>query len=113
MSTNLPPTIELFTIAALVERHASLFTISRLKWALRNRIANGLSDTKAVFESRAGELLIWEPRFLEWFLGLTGRNLPRSGKRQRKTAFTPRAPHIYRPCPDNSETLILTKRGVQ
>ena len=40
---------------------------------------NGL--TAAVFDSPCGELLIHEPSFLAWFLGLSGRAMPRAGRR--------------------------------
>ena len=39
---------------------------------------NGLSA--AVFDSPCGELLIHEPSFLAWFLGLAGRAKPRAGR---------------------------------
>jgi hypothetical protein len=40
---------------------------------------NGLSG--AVFDSPCGELLIHEPSFLAWFLGLGGRAKPRAGRK--------------------------------
>ena len=75
---NLPPTNELFPLKELVTRHPHLLNESRLKWALRNRSDNGLNAVGAVFETRGGELMIREPTFLAWFLGLSGRAKPRS-----------------------------------
>jgi hypothetical protein len=85
-SQNLPPTCELFTSRPLIERHPHLLNASRVAWALRNRKANGLTESRAVFESPCGELLIHEPKFLEWFLGLTGRTKPRRLRRTRVAA---------------------------
>jgi hypothetical protein len=77
-----PPTAELFTKAQLVTRHPHLLSPNRLMWALRRRAANGLSG--AVFESPCGELVIHEPAFLAWFLGLKGRSKPRTGRKGRR-----------------------------
>lgn len=76
-----PPTAELFTKAQLATRHPHLLSANRLAWALRRRAANGLSS--AVFESPCGELLIHEPVFLAWFLGLNGRSKPRAARKGR------------------------------
>jgi hypothetical protein len=76
----LPPMTELFTKAQLVARHPHLLSINRVTWALRRRATNGLST--AVFDSPCGELLIHEPSFLAWFLGLGGRAKPRAGRRR-------------------------------
>ncbi len=76
---SLPPTVELVTKAQLVARHPHLLNINRVTWALRCRATNGLSA--AVFDSPCGELLIHEPSFLVWFLGLSGRAKPRAGRR--------------------------------
>ena len=76
----LPPMTELFTKAQLVARHPHLLSVNRVTWALRCRATNGLSA--AVFDSRCGELLIHEPSFLAWFLGLGGRARPRAGRRR-------------------------------
>lgn len=77
-----PPTAELFTKAQLVTRHPHLLSPNRLMWALRRRAANGLSG--AVFESPCGELVIHEPAFLAWFLGLKGRSKPRAARKGRR-----------------------------
>ena len=77
-----PPTAELFTKAQLVTRHPHLLSPNRLMWALRRRAANGLSS--AVFESPCGELVIHEPAFLAWFLGLKGRSKPRAARKGRR-----------------------------
>jgi hypothetical protein len=74
----LPPMAELFTKAQLVARHPHLLSVNRVTWALRRRATNGLST--AVFDSPCG-LLIHEPSFLAWFLGLGGRAKPRAGRR--------------------------------
>lgn len=78
-----PPTAELFTKTQLVVRHPHLLSANRLVWALRRRAVNGLSD--AVFDSPCGELLIHEPAFLAWFLGLNGRTKPRAARRGRRS----------------------------
>lgn len=77
--SDIPPTTELFSKDQLAERHPHLLSIQRVQWALRNRHTNGLQDS--VYESRGGELLIHEPAFLSWFLGLTGRGKPRSSRK--------------------------------
>jgi hypothetical protein len=75
---QIPPTSELFSKEALVERHPNLLTHPRLQWALRNRAINGLSSV--VYESKSGKLLVHEPGFLRWYLGLTGRSKPRASR---------------------------------
>jgi hypothetical protein len=82
-----PPTSELFPRHALVQRHPNLLTEPRVMWALRNRSKNGLAD--AVYESKAGELLVHEPRFLQWFLGLDGRQKPRASRKRHVGKRTP------------------------
>jgi hypothetical protein len=77
----IPPTTELFNKPQIVQRHPHLLTPARVEWALRNRATNGLRD--AVYECKGGELLVHEPDFLAWFLGLEGRSKPRA---QRKSA---------------------------
>jgi hypothetical protein len=72
----IPPTSELLSKEALVERHPNLLTQPRVQWALRNRARNGLSSV--VYESKSGQLLVHEPEFLRWYLGLTGRSKPRA-----------------------------------
>ena len=88
-SSTLPPTTELFSNRDLAARHGPLLTIARLKWALRNRARNGLDELHAVYDSKGGELLIWEPKFLAWFLGLTGRHKPRSRKTKSRDRRRP------------------------
>jgi hypothetical protein len=73
----IPPTSELFDIHSIVERHPHLLTESRVRWALRNRTRNGLDAQHAVFMTASEILLIHEPAFLRWWLGLGGRNRPR------------------------------------
>ena len=93
---SLPPTAELFTRRAFAQRHPNLLNDWRVEWATRNRATNGLNDCNAVFESRGsggeGELLIHEPAFLAWFLGLTGRAKPRAlrNKARRRGAKSAR-----------------------
>ena len=79
----LPPTSELYTRQQLPPRHPHLLNDHRVAWALRNRRKNGLEAAGAVFESPCGELLIHEPRFLAWFLGLAGRAKPRAARGRR------------------------------
>jgi hypothetical protein len=74
---SLPPTSELFTSRQLAQRHPHLLSGHRLAWATRHRATNGLNAAAAIFESRCGELLIHEPKFLAWFLGLSSRAKPR------------------------------------
>ena len=76
---SLPPMTELVTKTQLVARHPHLLSLNRVTWALRCRTVNGLSG--AVFDSPCGELLIHEPSFIAWFLGLTGRAKPRARRR--------------------------------
>jgi len=85
---SVPPMTELVTKAQLVAKHPHLLSVNRVAWALRCRAVNGLSD--AVFDSPCGELLIHEPSFLAWFLGLSGRAKPRGGRRggRRLSALT-------------------------
>lgn len=75
---SLPPIAELVTKTQLVARHPHLLCVNRVTWALRCRAVNGLSA--AVFDSPCGELLIHEPSFLVWLLGLAGRGKPRTGR---------------------------------
>lgn len=80
---SVPPTKELVTKAQLVAKHPHLLSANRVTWALRCRAVNGLSA--AVFDSPCGQLLIHEPAFLAWFLGLSGRAKPRAmGRRGRR-----------------------------
>jgi len=79
---SVPPTTELVTKAQLIARHSHLLSANRVAWALRRRAVNGLSD--AVFESPCAELLIHEPSFLAWFLGLSGRGKPRAGRKRAR-----------------------------
>lgn len=77
-----PPTTELFTQRQLAERHPHLLNHNRIVWAVRHRRKNGLSTVGAVFDSPCGELLIHEPAFIRWFLGLAGRAKPRAPRRR-------------------------------
>jgi hypothetical protein len=79
---SLPPTTELVTKAQLVARHPHLLSANRVAWALRRRALNGLAG--AVFDSPCGELLIHEPSFVAWLLGLGGRAKPRGTRRGRR-----------------------------
>ena len=79
----LPPTTEICTRHELAKRHPHLLSEHRVAWALRNRSKNGLSACRAVFESPCGELLVREPAFLAWFLGLDGRGKPRTLRKKR------------------------------
>jgi hypothetical protein len=78
LQRDIPPTSELFSKEALVGRHPNLLTHPRVQWALRNRARNGLSSV--VYESKSGHLLVHEPEFLRWYLGLTGRSKPRASR---------------------------------
>ncbi len=84
---SLPPTAELVTKAQLVARHPHLLSVNRVTWALRCRAVNGLSG--AVFDSPCGELLIHEPSFLAWLLGLGGRAKPRAARRAARRLIAP------------------------
>ena len=85
--SSVPPTTELVTKAQLVARHPHLLSVNRVTWALRCRAVNRL--TTAVFDSPCGELLIHEPSFLAWFLGLSGRAKPRAGRRTGRRLRAP------------------------
>jgi hypothetical protein len=80
---DIPRTSELFSKEALAERHPNLLTHARIQWALRNRATNGLSSI--VYESKSGQLLVHEPAFLRWYLGLTGRSKPRASRVARRS----------------------------
>lgn len=84
---SLPLTAELVTKARLVARHPHLLSVNRVTWALRRRTVNGLSG--AVFNSPCGELLIHEPSFLAWLLGLSGRAKPRAARRAARRLLAP------------------------
>ena len=83
MPDPLPPAAELFPWRELPKRHPHLLNENRVAWALRNRRKNGLETAGAVFDSPCGELLVREPAFLAWFLGLAGRAKPRVSGRSR------------------------------
>jgi hypothetical protein len=74
---TLPPTSELFPSRQFIPRHPHLFNKHRVDWAIRNRETNGLTQVRAIYKSPCGEFLIHEPKFIEWFLGLSGRAKPR------------------------------------
>lgn len=78
-------TEHLFSKQDFVARHPNLLTLSRVNWALRHRRDNGLDGVRGVYESLSGVLLIDEPAFLRWWLGLEGRAKPRSGPRARRS----------------------------
>ena len=84
-SLLIPPTSELFSKDAMVERHPNLLNPARIQWALRNRARNGLSGV--VYESKSGQLLVHEPEFLRWYLGLTVRAKPRSSRVAREKEY--------------------------
>ena len=84
LSVLIPPTSDLLSKEALVERHPNLLNSARMQWALGIRSRNGLSA--AVFESKSGQLLVHEPEFLRWYLGLTGRAKPRASRLARQKA---------------------------
>jgi hypothetical protein len=82
----LPNTSELFTRRQFAERHPQLLNKHRVDWAIRHRRENGLAAAEAVFDSAAGETLIHEPKFLEWFLGLSSRAKPRRFRTRKSAA---------------------------
>lgn len=77
----IPPTSELFTKKQLVQRHPHLLSESRVAWAVRNRDENGLADSVYETHGQGGRILIHEPGFLAWFLGLRGTAKPRTLRR--------------------------------
>ena len=85
MSDPLPNTAELFTRRELASRHPNFLNEHRVAWALRNRRKNGLQAAGAVYETAGNELLIREPAFIAWFLGLAGRAKPRAARRHRRS----------------------------
>jgi hypothetical protein len=76
-----PRTEELFNRRQLAARHPHLLSEHRIAWAVRNREKNGLTARGATFDSPCGEILIHEPAFLAWFLGLKGPAKPRRARR--------------------------------
>jgi hypothetical protein len=86
---TLPPTTEVFSRRYFEKRHPDLLSQHRIAWALRHRRTNGLMDAGAVFESPCGELLIHEPKFLAWFLGLAGRSKPRRARTRSRAVAVP------------------------
>jgi hypothetical protein len=78
---SVPPMMELVTRAQLIAKYPHLLSAHRVEWALRRRATNGLSG--AIFDSPCGKLLIHEPSFVAWFLGLSGRAKPRVTRRGR------------------------------
>lgn len=78
---TIPPTTELFNKKQLIARHPNLLTPARMEWALRQRATNGLKGV--VYESRSGELVVHEPGFLAWYLGLSGRAKLRAQRKRR------------------------------
>lgn len=89
MAETLPPASEIYPRRQLIERHPHLLSRHRMDWALRNRANNGLAAAHAVYESPCGELLIHEPPFLAWLLGLAGRAKPRAARRRRAAPHAP------------------------
>jgi hypothetical protein len=83
---ELPPLEEIFARREFAERHPRLLNRSRVEWALRNRSTNGLEAAGGVYASPCGQLLVHEPAFLAWFLGLKGRSKPRAARRKRAGA---------------------------
>lgn len=92
----IPPTSELFSKTQLVERHPKLLNRYRVDWAVRHRDRNGLADY--VFETRSCELLIHEPGFLSWYLGLSGLAKPEARRnrpdRNRRSPLKQRKPTL-------------------
>lgn len=80
---SIPPTSELFNSRQLSARHQHLLSEHRVAWAVRHRQKNGLTAAGAIFDSPCGELLIHEPAFLAWFLGLSNRAKPRRLRNSR------------------------------
>jgi hypothetical protein len=89
VDNTLPPLAEVFPKRQLIERHPHLLSEHRLAWALRNRRTNGLEAAGAVYETGVGEIVLHEPRFLQWFLGLSGRGKPRRLRRSRPARPSP------------------------
>lgn len=80
---QVPPSSELFAWREMPRRHPTLFNEHRIKWAMRNRKANGLEDAGVIYETQAGEIFLHEPGFIGWFLGLQGKNKPRASASRR------------------------------
>ena len=53
------------------------------------QIARTAAGAPDVFDSPCGELLIHEPSFLAWFLGLSGRAKPRAARRAARRLIAP------------------------
>jgi len=76
---DMPPSTELYALRELAARHPNILTLNRVTWAVRQRHTNGLS--RIVFKTRSGEVVIHEPGFIAWYLGLAGRAKPRASSR--------------------------------
>ena len=81
--TQTPSPSELFPAARFAERHPHLLSANRVAWAVRHRRRNGLADCGGTFESPLNQVLICEPAFLAWLVGLAGRKKPRASHRRR------------------------------
>jgi len=79
---SIPPTNQLFPIKEMASRHPNILNEARIRWAARNRFKNGAAST--FFSCRGGELFVHEPKFLEWFLGLSGQAKPRKSRRRKQ-----------------------------
>ncbi len=80
---SIPPASEIFPANQFPQRHPHLLSDHRVAWAVRNRRKNGLDAAGAVYESPCGQMMIHEPAFLSWFLGLAGRGKPRALRKGR------------------------------
>jgi len=86
MLNNFPPPAELFSIHALAQRHPTLLSENRLRWAIRNRASNGLAAAGAVFDSPVGKFILHEPAVICWILGLSGRAKPRAARLKKQAS---------------------------
>jgi hypothetical protein len=80
MTANAPPVAEIFPASQFPQRHPHLLNSNRVQWAVRHRKRNGLAACGAVFDSPCGQVMIHEPAFIAWFLGLAGRKKPRRAR---------------------------------
>lgn len=82
----LPHANNLFPAAKFAERHPNLLNANRVAWAVRHRRVNGLAECGGTFESPLNQVLINEPAFLAWLVGLAGRKKPRSARRRARAS---------------------------
>ena len=70
------------TVLAEFDEKERATRMRQLNWWAEQFAGLALAEITPVYNSPGGELLIHEPSFLAWFLGLGGRARPRAGRRR-------------------------------